>query len=133
MKVIHAYLNFDGNCREAMTFYEECLGAKLETMTFAQANFPCPDSAKERLIHARIVKGSALLMASDTMPDMPFEPGNNFSISVSCNDVKEIEKIFSALSRGGEVTMPLEETFFAQKFGMLIDKFGILSKIYLVK
>lgn len=125
MKAIYAYLNFDGNAREAMKFYAECLGADLWVMTFAEAKVPCPDAAKDRVMHAKISKGSAVLMASDTMPEMPFQKGNNFSISVDCESPAEAEKLFSAFSRNAKINMPIQETFWAHRFGMLTDQFGV--------
>src|SRR5438309_12119976 len=84
MKEIITYLNFDGNCREAMKFYERCLGGELQMMPFSETPCNAPKEAKDRIAHARLVNGSAVLMASDTMPGMPFNTGNNFSICVNC-------------------------------------------------
>lgn len=125
MKEIHAYLTFNGDARKAMTFYAKCLGAKLELVTFGEAEMPCPPSARKRVMHARIGKGAGTLMASDNMPGMKFKKGNNFSVSIGCTSVPEIEKLFVAFSRGGKVTMPLEQTSWARRFGMLTDRFGI--------
>ena len=124
MKQINVYLTFDGNCREAMTFYAAALGAEIQLMTFADMP-QCPAGASDRIMHARIAKGSGVLMASDTMPGMPFNPGNNLSISVDCEDEVEEEQFFTKLSDGGKVTMPLQDVFWGARFGMLIDKFGI--------
>jgi PhnB protein len=128
MKGIHPYLTFDGNCREAMTFYEKSLGGELHVMPFSQApgDFPGAQSeaAKDRVMHARLQKGSTVIMASDTMPGMPFQTGNNFSISIGCESQEETDRIFAALSEGGKVTMPLQDTFWGAYFGMLTDRFG---------
>ena len=130
MKEINAYLIFDGNCREAMKFYEKCLGAELQLMPFSEgpekfgfSDFP--KEAKDRIMHARLAKGSAVLMASDTMPGMPFQQGNNFSISINCERLEETERFFSALGERGKVTMPLQDAFWGARFGMLTDQFGI--------
>jgi PhnB protein len=125
MKDFTAYLTFDGNCREAMTFYAKCLGAELSLMPFSEMKENFPKEAKDRIMHARLTKGSPTLMASDTMPGMPFQQGNNFSISVNCESVQEIESLFTAIGENGKVTMPLQETFWAARFGMLTDRFGI--------
>lgn len=125
MKEVNAYLNFDGNCRQAMKFYEKCLGADLQLTTFGDMPGNTPPEAKDRIMHARLAKGSTLLMASDTMPGMPHNKGNNFSIAVQCDSVPEIEKFFTALSEAGKVSMPLQETPWAARFGMLTDQFGI--------
>ena len=125
MKEITAYLNFNGNCREAMEFYAKCLGAELFTMPFAEAKMDVPKEARNRLMHARLTKGRTMLMASDTLPAMEFKPGNNFSVSLECDSAAEADKLFSALGEKGKVTMPLQETFWAARFGMLRDRFGI--------
>jgi PhnB protein len=127
MNALTTYLIFDGNCREAMTFYAQCLGTDAEVMTFDQMPGEHPAGAADRVMHARIPKGKGqtLLMASDTMHGRPYHPGNNFSISVNCESLEDIEKLFAAFSEGGKVTMPLENTFWGARFGMLIDKFGV--------
>jgi PhnB protein len=126
MKEINAYLICNGNCREAMTFYQKCLGADLQMMPFSDMpGDNVPPEAKNRLMHARLTKGSAVLMASDNMPGMPFHQGDNFSVSLDCESIQEIEKVFNALSEKGKVTMPLQETFWAARFGMFTDRFGI--------
>jgi PhnB protein len=125
MKEFNAYLNFDGNCKQAMTFYQKCLGAELQLMPFSEAPCDMPGDAKDRIMHARLRKGSAVLMASDTMPGHPFKQGNNFSINIACDSVEEIDKFFAALGEKGTVIMTLQETFWAARFGMLTDQFGI--------
>ena len=128
MKEITTYLTFDGNCRQAMSFYEKCLGAELYMMTFSEAPCDLPPAgkeAKDRIMHARLSKGQAALMASDTLPGMPFEQGNNFSISINCESLQELEKFFAAFGENGKVTMPLHDTFWGARFGMLTDQFGV--------
>jgi PhnB protein len=128
MTEIVTYLNFDGNAREAMTFYAKCLGAELQLMPFSEMPGNHPPEAKDRIMHARISKGtngSTALMASDTMPGMAFHPGNNFSVSVQCESMEEIDRIFAALSEGGKISMPLADQFWGARFGMLTDKFGV--------
>jgi PhnB protein len=125
MKAFQPYLNFDGNTREAMTFYKACLGADLEMQTFADAKVEGPPGASDRVMHARLSKGNAILMASDTMPGMPFTPGNNVHINVDCESVEEIERAWKAFGDGANVTMPLQDTFWGARFGMLVDKFGV--------
>jgi len=124
MKEISAYLNFDGNCREAMEFYAKCLGAELYTMTFAEGKGKVPAGAENRLLHARIKKGATLLMASDLPPGMKYEPGTNVALSLNCESVEEAERVFAALSNGGKITMPIQQTFWALRFGGFIDRFG---------
>ena len=130
MKGIHVYLNFDGNCREAMKFYEKCLGGELFIMPFSEgpkqfgfSDFP--KEAHDRIMHASLTKGSVILMASDTMPGMPFQQGNNFAVSINCESLQEIQRLFGALGEKGKVTMPLQDAFWGSHFGMLTDQFGI--------
>jgi PhnB protein len=125
MKAMNSYLTFDGNCREAMKFYEKCLGGELNLMSFADAPGDSPKEAKDRIMHARLAKGAVILMASDTMPGMPLQQGNNFSIAIDCESMNETENVFKALGDGGKITMPLQDTFWGAHFGMLTDKFGI--------
>ena len=124
MNQINAYLTFDGNCREAMTFYAEAMGAEIHIMTFGDMP-QCPQGANDRVMHARIDKGAAVLMASDSMPGTPFTAGNNFSISVNCDDTAEVDRLFSALGAGGAGTMPPQDMFWGAYFAMVTDKFGL--------
>jgi len=126
MKEINTYLTFDGNCRDAMKFYERCFGAKLELMPFSEGPGQVPPEAKDRVMHAKLSKGSVvLLMASDTMPGMAFRQGNNFSVCLQCESLEEIERLFAAVGEEGKVTMALQDTFWGARFGMVTDRFGI--------
>jgi PhnB protein len=125
MKEMITYLNFNGNCRNAMKFYERCLGGELQMMPFSEVPGDHPPEAKDRIIHARLTNGSAVLMASDTMPGMAFQQGTNFAICVNCQTQAELERFFTALGDKGKVTMPLQDTFWGARFGMLTDQFGI--------
>ncbi len=128
MKEVVTYLTFDGNCRDAMDFYRTCLDADLELMPFSSAPIDMPkaaDPTNDRIMHASLTKGTRLLMASDTMPGMPFQPGNNFSVSIQCESAEEIDRLFKAIGENGKVTMPLQDTFWGARFGMLTDQFGI--------
>jgi PhnB protein len=125
MKAFQPYLNFDGNTREAMEFYHKCLGGNLSVQTFDDVKAPGPPGSGNRVMHARLDRGSAVLMASDTMPGQPFNAGNNVHVNVDCESVEEIERAFKAMSEGGNVIMPLADQFWGAKFGMLVDKFGM--------
>lgn len=124
MKYVNAYLIFNGNCKEAMEFYANCLGANLEMMKFSEAP-GTPKEAGDRIIHAKLTKGDGILMASDNMPGMPFSQGNSYHVSVQCDSQQEIEDYYSAFSAKGKVTMPLQEMFWNAKFAMLVDQFGV--------
>ena len=126
MKAIVTYLNFNGNCREAMKFYQRCLGGELSIMPFSEAPGDFPKEAKDRVMHARVTKdGTTLLMASDTMPGSNFVQGTNFSISIDCQSAEETDRLYNAFSENGKITMPLQDAFWGARFGMLRDKFGI--------
>lgn len=126
MKETNAYLIFNGNCAEAMKFYAKNLGAELQIMPFSEMpGGDYPKEAKDRIMHSRLTKGSAVLMASDNMPGMEFKQGNNFSVSVNCENIPEIEKFFKAFSEKATIKMPLQQTFWAERFGMLIDRYGV--------
>src|SRR3989442_10878054 len=108
-----AYLGFNGQCKAAFTFYEKCLGGKIVAMvthgeTPAAAHVP-PES-QDRIIHARLVVGDAVLMGGDG-PSDDSEPPRGFCVTVQIDDPAEAERIFHALSDGGTVRMPIEETF----------------------
>lgn len=122
---IATYLNFPGNCREALQYYEKHLGAKIVMMmTFDQVPDPenVPPGMEKGILHARIMIGDTPLMASD---GPKVEPMRSAYISLSVDSSAEAERIYKALSEGGEVFMPMAETFFAHRFGQLRDKFGI--------
>lgn len=125
MRTINVYLTFNGNCAKAMKFYEQCLGGELVMMPFSEAPMPEMKNMKDRVMHARLTKGNATLMASDTMPNHPFTPGNNFSVSVDCESDGEVDKFFHALSAGGKTTMAPEDTFWGARFAMCTDQFGV--------
>jgi PhnB protein len=125
MKSMNPYLNFNGNCRQAVEFYQKCLGADLEVMLFSEAPCATPEDQKDRIMHARLSKGSIELMASDTMSSAPIKRANNFSINIYCESAQEIETLFAAFSEGGSVTMPLQDMFWGARFGTLTDQFGI--------
>lgn len=119
------YLTFEGNCREAMTFYHSCLGGKLDIMPFEGAPMELPPGSEKLVMHANIMEGDFVLMASDTMPGQPVVKGNNVSLSLNCTSKEQMDKLFKSLSAGGQVTMPCEDTFWGAYFGMFTDKFGM--------
>ena len=121
------YLHFNGNCEAAFKFYEKCLGAKIESM-FPHEGTPAaehvPAEWRSKIMHARLNVGSQRLMGSDVPPDSYQKP-HGFSVSLGIKEVAEAERIFHALEEKGTVTTPLQQTFWAVRFGMLIDQFGI--------
>ena len=126
MKAATTYLNFDGNTKEAMTFYAKCLDGQLNIQSFGdmeQAG-PHPGSA-DRTIHAHLAAGPIVIMASDSPAEMRVIQGNNFWIMLECDSPAEQDKLFAALEEGGKSLMPLQNQFWGARFGMLRDKFGI--------
>ena len=126
MATLGMYLFFDGNCAEAMRFYERALGGKLEAlMTHAQSPVAAqtPPGSANRIMHASLNLGDHRLMASDAMPGH-YEGMKGFSLSLSYPTAAEAKRVFDALAEGGKVTMPLDKTFWAEAFGMLVDRFG---------
>jgi len=121
------YLTFNGNCREAMEFYNSVLLGKLELMPFSEAPMDIPEEAQDQIMHSNIMFGDgAAIMASDTMPGSPVTVvGNNFSISIQSTNMDEAKRIFTALSEGGTIIMPFEDTFWESRFGSCKDRFGI--------
>jgi PhnB protein len=126
MKAVTTYLFFNGTCKAAMEFYKQCLGGELYIMPFGEApGGPKDGPAADRIMHAALKQDSLIVMASDTRPEDPLQAGTNFSICVDCDSREEQSKFFSAMSAGGKVTMPLQDTFWGAHFGMLTDRFGI--------
>ena len=120
------YLNFNGNCEEAFKFYETCLGGKITAM-FTHEGTPAAEHVsaewQKKIMHARLVVGDAVLMGSDSPPEY-FEEQKGMYVSLMIADPAEAERIFKALAEGATVRMPIGETFWATRFGMLVDRFG---------
>jgi len=125
---INAYLVFGGNCEEAFNFYAHCLRGDIVVLQRFGDTQGCegiPASHKDKIMHVRLQAGSQVLMASDNHPDHPYDGVKGCSIAVSVEQPEEAERIFGELSQGGTLIMPMQETFWAQRFGMLTDKFGV--------
>jgi len=123
------YLSFDGQCEAAFKYYEKVLGGKI-LMMMRHADAPAgaggpqtPDTAN-RIMHARLKVGDRLLMGGDAPPQFASKP-QGFCVNIMVDNPTEAERIFRELGEGGVVRMPIAETFWARRFGMLIDKFGI--------
>ncbi len=123
---INSYLTFNGNCREAMTFYEECLGGELMLQTIGESPLAeqMPPKMKDCILHATLTTEGFILMASDMTPETGLVKGNAVSLMLNCSSEAEINTLFKALSEGCTVKHPLETTFWGALFGDLIDKFG---------
>ena len=124
---LNPYLLFNGQCEEAFQFYAKCLGGSIGAMLpFAgtPAEGSVPEQWRNKVMHARLDLGDQVLMGSDAMAGHYQQPAS-FSVALHYNDVKEAERVFSQLSEDGEITMPLEKTFWAARFGMFTDRYGI--------
>ena len=126
MAVINSYLSFNGNCREAMTFYKECLGGKLTLQTIGESPLAgkMPMQMRESIVHATLTKGDLVLMASDMIGEKGLLKGNAVSLMLNCETEKEIKKYYAKLSAGGHAAHPLQISFWGALFGDLTDKFG---------
>lgn len=124
---LNPYLLFNGDCEAAFKFYEQCLGGKIETMR-SHAGTPAeeqvPPEWRNKILHGRLTVGDQALLASDAPPGR-YEKPQGFFVHLQTKDQAEAERIFPALAEGGTIQMPMQETFWAPRFGMLIDRFGI--------
>jgi PhnB protein len=123
---LHTYLNYGGNCEQAFRFYEKHLGGKI-TMMMTHGQQPnakdVPPDQKNAILYARMSIGETDLMGSD-VPSERFQPMRSVYLSLSLDGIDETERIVALLSDGGEIFMPMQETFFAHRFAMLRDRFG---------
>lgn len=121
-----AYLTFDGQCADAMAFYQRTLGGELQSHRMGDSPMAgdLPKAYHDRLMHASLALDGGVLMASDTMPGMPYDGMKGFAISLQYRDAEQGRRIFDALAAGGTVTMPYAPTFWAAGFGMLVDRYG---------
>lgn len=127
-KLVQPYLFFGGRCEEALEFYRNAIGAEIEMLMrykdSPEQQRPVPECFYDKVMHATIRIGGTAVMASDGMCDG--EPAfEGFSLALVVPEEAEAERLFAALSEGGLVTTPLEKTFWASKFGMLQDRFGV--------
>jgi PhnB protein len=124
---LNPYLNFPGNCAAAFQFYEQHLGGKI-TMTITFADSPLADEVpsewRGKILHTRMMVGDVVLMGGDELPEDYIAP-QGFNVTLNVEQTARAERIFAALSESGTVTVPLQETFWAARYGMLMDQFGI--------
>jgi PhnB protein len=124
---LNLYLFFNGDCETAFKFYEQCLGGRIEAMR-THAGTPAeeqvPAEWRDKILHARLVVGDQVLLASDAPPGR-YEKPQGFFVHVPVKEPAEAERIFQALAEDGTIQMPIQQTFWAPSFGMLVDRFGI--------
>ena len=124
---LNPYISFKGDCETAFKFYEKCLGGKIASMfTFSGSPMErhVPPEWRSKIMHATLMVGDRVLMGSDPPPEH-YSPPGGFSISIGVKDPAEAERIFSELAKDGAIRMPIQQTFWAVRFGMLVDRFGI--------
>lgn len=122
---LNPYVTFDGNARQAMSFYKDVFGGELTINTFGEYGTDDPALA-DKTMHAQLETSQGFtLMASDTAPGMEHSPGNNIAVSLSGEDASELRGYWDELSNGGTVVMPLEKQMWGDEFGMCVDPFGI--------
>ncbi len=127
MTQINAYITFNGNCREAMTFYHECIGGELDLQTVegSAIEAQCPAAMKNQILHSALTKDPLLLMGTDMVGPDAYKPGNNVALSFNCVSEEEVNRYFNLLSTGGVIAHPLRKEFWGATFGVFTDKFGI--------
>ena len=122
---LNPYISFDGRAREAMEAYKATFGGELSVNTFGDFG-EAPPGFEEKVMHSQLETPSGFtLMASDTPPGMPFQPGTNISVSLSGDDDGELRGYWDKLADGGQVTLALEKQMWGDVFGMVTDRFGI--------
>ena len=121
------HLSFNGQCEEAFKFYQQCLGGHIQIM-MKHGDSPIGDQVpsewRDKILHVTLIVGGTALMGADVPPDQYQKP-TGFSVTIQLNEPADAERIFRSLSESGTVTMPLQQTFWATRFGMVVDRFGI--------
>ncbi|MCW3461863.1 VOC family protein [Chitinophaga nivalis] len=135
MAQANVYLIFNGNCREAMHFYKEALGGELNITTMGDSPMKdqVPPEIHPQVMHAMLQNDSIVLLASDGAMGQPVTLGNAITLALQATSVEEAEHFFTALSKGGTTTMPMQETYWALRYGQLTDRFGVQWLINLSK
>jgi PhnB protein len=125
---LNAYLNFNGRCREAMTFYQQCLGGDLTLQRIAETPMGAqmPSEAGANILHSSLTRNGTLLMMGSDMMGANLKQGNSVVLCLNCSSDQEINAFFQNLSVGGEIKQPLHQSFWGSTYGELIDKFGML-------
>jgi PhnB protein len=132
---VQPYLSFDGRCDEAIAFYQKALGAEVQMLMRwkdAPDKSMCTPTNADKVMHSQIRIGDTVAMASDGR-NTGHPEFKGFSLAISAKDASEVDRMFGALSEGGQITMPLTETFFSPRFGMVADKFGVQWMLLVAK
>jgi len=134
--LLELFINFDGNCREAVEFYAKVFKSKVgNLMTYGDAppdpDYPVPEADRDRVMYAGVPIGGITVMFMDMPSDTPLEVGNNINPTISIDNKEEITRIFNELKEGGEVYMGLQKPFLSEGYGMWEDQFGVIWQILL--
>jgi PhnB protein len=123
---IEVYLLFNGKAEEAINFYKSCFNGEISFLSrFSESKMPVADEVKNDIMHATLTVGESVIMVSDSTPEHRVQPGNNVQVSLGYDDIAKMETEFNKLVQGGTITLPLQDTFWGSRFGMLRDKFDI--------
>ena len=128
---LNPHVSFSGQCEAAFRFYEHCLGGKIVTMlTYGDSPMAgqVPPEFHEKIVHATLTLGTNVLYGTDVLPEQ-YQPPSGFHLTIGLDDPEQAERIFQALSENGTVQMPLQKTFWAVRFGVLVDQFGVSWEI----
>ncbi|MGN7248982.1 VOC family protein [Janibacter anophelis] len=122
---LNPYLNFDGNAREAMEFYQSVLGGELLVHTFGES-MPDAGDLADQVMHASLItEAGYTIFASDPPPGMPVTSGTNITVSISGDDTEQLRSYWAGLTAGAEITMPLEMQMWGDEYGAFTDRYGI--------
>lgn len=124
---LNAYLNFNGQCEAAFRFYEKCLNGNIDSLHRYEGSpmaNDIPQAERNHVMHVRLIAGDQVLMGSDA-PGNRYETPRGFSVTLNTSEPAEAERVFAALAENAKVHMPMQQTFWAARFGMLVDQFGI--------
>ncbi|MBY0161903.1 VOC family protein [Paenibacillus lautus] len=125
------YIMLDGGAREAITFYEQALDAKVVfKQTFSEAGQVVSEEERDRVAHSVLKIGGTDLLVADTDPGVRFAPGKQVNICITIADKEKAQKYYEALKEGGQVDHPLQEVYFSPAYGMVTDKFGVTFQIF---
>jgi PhnB protein len=127
MAKLNPYLHFNGRCREAMTFYQQCLGGELSLQKVGESPMAAqmPSEAGPNILHSYL-EGEGIALYGSDMMGAQLRPGNSVGLCLSCSSDQEIHELFDKLSSGGEVKMPLHQSFWGSTYGEIVDKFGLV-------
>lgn len=125
---LKTYLSFDGNCRQALTFYAEQLGGTVSAMQSFGDTPGCdslPASVRDGIMHGRVDVGPFSIMGTDATPDHPYPGIAGSYVVADVDEAAKADALFAALAQGGQIEMPIQQTFWAQRYGSLVDRFGV--------